>query len=381
MEEKIDFNKIYDRKNTSAIKLDLLPSLFGKEDLIPLWIADMDYGVSTHVLESIKTRLDHPIFGYTLPSKKLYNSTLSWFKRRHKLELNHDLIYFTSGVISSLYGTLLALGSKGDEIIIPTPSYPPFFNISKRAGLAIHETNLIEENNEYTFNFEEIKKFAKTSKFFILCNPHNPTGRAWREDELLKLSKIAKENNLTILSDDIHCDFVFEKNYTPLSKIDSELNLITAYSAGKTFNIPGLNFAFLNFSNIELKKKVESFIDDTHLNHINPITMSIYEEIYSSGDEWVGSMLSYLKNNRDLAYEFFKQTKIKAYKPEATMLMWLDHRDLNLKTREFFTDKCNLALSAGESFGSSFSGFSRLNFATQRKTLEEALGLIKNFSL
>lgn len=382
-----DFDTPIDRTQTHCEKYDSRLAKFGRGDVIPLWVADMDFAAPPCVQQALSERLAHPVFGYSFAPDSLYESLYGWFERRHGWKINPSQLMLTLGVVPSLFASIQALTEKGDGVIVPTPVYPPFFSAVEKSERKLIVSPLKETSSDYSFDFELLEQQAVEAKMLLLCSPHNPVGRVWREDELQHLIELALRHDLIIVSDDIHCDLILRPapsaqhsapaRHTPLATLaPKELRLITCVSPSKTFNIPGLNLSALTASHAADKKAIQQVFGKLHINPFNPLNMTAFEAAYAGGDAWLDALLVYLTNNQNFVLDNLKSTPIQCQPSEATALMWLDCRALNLSNQqltEFFVQQAGLGLNDGFSFGAGGDGFMRLNIGTQKAVLEQAL--------
>lgn len=373
-----NFDTPINRQNTHCEKYDHRLAKFGREDVLPLWVADMDFAAPPCVQEALAQRLAHPLFGYSFAPDTLYESLYGWFLRRHQWSINPAQVILTAGVVPSLFACVQALTEKGDGVIVPTPVYPPFFAAVEKSERRLLMSPLKETAKGYTLDFALLEEQAKQAKMLLLCSPHNPVGRVWREDELLLLIDLALRHQLILVSDDIHCDLTYAgQRHIPLATLaPPELRLITALSPSKTFNIPGLNLAALVVASSADKKAIGRVFDRLHVNPFNPLVMTAFEAAYAQGDAWLDALRQYLQANCQQVLQSLSATPISCHMPEATALMWLDCRALSLSDKalhQFFIHKAGLGLNEGVSFGAPGSGFMRLNIATQAALLSQAM--------
>ena len=373
-----NFDTPINRQATHCEKYDNRLAKFGREDVIPLWVADMDFAAPPCVQEALAERLSHPVFGYSFAPDSLYENLYAWFFRRHQWQINPAQVMLSAGVVPSLFATIQALTEKGDTVIVPTPVYPPFFAAVEKSERELLVSPLKETVAGYVFDFTLLEQQAKKAKMLLLCSPHNPVGRVWREEELKQLIDIALRHQLIIVSDDIHCDLIYQgQQHVPLARLaPPELRLITALSPSKTFNIPGLNLAALVVSHAADKKAIRHVFSRLHVNPFNPLVMAAFNAAYANGDEWLDALRQYLQRNSQQVLASLSGSAIACQMPEATALMWLDCRALGLSDmalRHFFIDKAGLGLNEGNSFGTGGSGFMRLNIGTQTAVLQQAM--------
>lgn len=384
-----DFDKVIERKNTNSMKWDRNALLFGTEDVLDMWVADMDFPCPEPVLEVIKKRAQHPIYGYSFPPETLYEAIIERLYRYYGWRVKKEWIVFTAGVVNGIYSAIKAFAHPGDEIILQPPVYYPFFSAIKNNGCQVLPNNLHFDGQRYCMDFAGLKELFKPIttfppripgvKMFILCSPHNPVGRVWTREELTTAGEICINNNCMIISDEIHCDLLFKGvKHTVTSTISKELeqNTITFMSASKTFNLAGLSTSFAVIPNDAWR---DQYIRArAGHNSGNPFGMVALEAAFRYGDEYLKQLLEYLEGNLKYFMDFVKNKipGINVIKPEGTYLVWVDMRGLGmdaLKLQNFIREKARLALDDGYAFGSGGEGFQRFNLATPRSILKEAL--------
>lgn len=381
-----NFDKIIDRSNTNAIKYDARERIFGRNDVLPLWVADMDFEVAPEIAEAISKRAEHKVFGYTLRDSEYYQITQNWIKKRYKWEVSKDHISFSPGVVSALAMALLAFTKPGDKVIVQSPVYFPFFSTIENNGRRVLNNQLVDKGDTYEMDFEKLaSQIDNETRMMYLCNPHNPVGRAWTHDELKKLSEIAQKHNIIVVSDEIHSDIIFSGHvHTPFASVSdyAAQNTITCMAPSKTFNLAGLSTSLVVIENEQMLKTYNYMIDSFHIGLTNPFGLTALKAAYTKGENWLDELLVYLEKNRDFVYDFVQDELpgIKAYKPEATFLMWLDFRDLKFtqtQMRQLLVHKAKLGFSEGAIFRDGGEGFQRLNFAIPTTLLEQALHQLK----
>jgi len=380
-----NFDELIDRTDTNCIKYDARTIFFGKADLLPLWVADMDFRTPDFIVEAIKKRAEHEIFGYTFRGDSYNQSIVKWLKRRHNWEIKPEWISFSPGVVAGLTLAIEAFSKPGDGVIIQPPVYFPFFDSVKGTGRELIENPLRIENGRYYFDLEDLKnKITPKTRLLLLCNPHNPGGMAWNEKELTELAEICIENNVLIISDEIHSDLIFEGNrHTPLAGISEEIaqNCVICMSPSKTFNTAGLTTSFLVIPNKRNFAAYERVMRLPHLHMGNIFGTAALEAAYTSGDEWLGQLMNYLQGNYSLLEQFLNEhlPEVKVMCPEATYLIWIDFSAFGL-TNEILNQKlidAGVGLNRGVQFGKQGSGFMRINIGCPRSVLQEALFRIK----
>jgi cystathionine beta-lyase len=387
------FDEIIDRSQTNSVKHDLKETVFGRKDVIPLWVADMDFRAPECISEAIKERASHEIYGYSFRPDSFYNAAFGWMKRRYKWEPHKNWFSFSPGIVPGINMTILALTSPADKIVIQPPVYFPFFDAVKNNKRTLIENPLFLRNGRYFMDFEDLEeKLKKGVKMLILSNPHNPGGSVWTEDELKKLGSLCHKYNTLIISDEIHADIIFNGNhFTPMASVSDDIaqRTISFFSPSKTFNIAGLATSVAVIPNPVLKKKYDAMVEQLHIGNGNLFGTVAFEAAYNHGDKWLDELLEYLWGNVLFIEDYLNSNipSIKMIKPEGTYLAWLDCNDLNIPKEDihrFMIEQAKVGFNEGKSFGSNGKGFERLNFGCPRKILEKALnnisGALKKFS-
>ena len=373
--QTFDFDTVTSRRNTDSIKWSRYP-----DDVLPLWVADMDFPSPPVVAKAVKKRLAHPFFGYTGDDTLLIDTICKWVSDRHGWKIEPDWILLMPGVVTGMNWTAQTYVKPGDALCFHSPVYPPFFHISKCLDANEIEIPMIVHEGRYKIDFDKFERSINPSiKLFVLCNPHNPVGRVYSRGELENINEICTKNGILVCSDEIHADLVFSGNHhIPLASISESaaLNTITLMAPSKTFNIPGLHFSFAIIPNEKHRESMEA----SRKGVIGCPTMLANEAaraVYLSGADWLDELLVYLEANRNFLINFLKMhlSEIKMIKPEGTYLAWLDCRKLNLlpDPYNFFLSKAKVALNDGLAFGGNGKGFVRLNFGCPRSILAEAL--------
>lgn len=380
---KYNFDEIITRQNTSCVKYDLLDHFFGFAGLLPLWVADMDFKTPDFVVKAVKERASHEIYGYSFRPPSYDEAIIKWFKRRHNWEIKKEWMAFSPGVVPAMNMIVMGFTEPSDDIIVQPPVYFPFFSAVENNNRKLVHNQLLYKNGRYFFDLEDLKsKISARTKMLILCNPHNPVGRAWTKAELNQLAEICIKNNLLVLSDEIHCDLALPPHtHIPLANLSDEISnqTITTVAPSKTFNLAGMATSTVIISNPELKKKYDKILDQLHVGLGNLFGNIAAEAAYTHGDEWLDQMLEYVKENCRFVIDYLENflPKIKPLPLEATYLLWLDFRDAGFGSDEelknFMIHKAGLALSEGTSFGPGGEGFMRMNLACPRSLLVKSL--------
>jgi cysteine-S-conjugate beta-lyase len=384
---KYNFDEITPRENTDCFKYDFRKGYFGAEDVIPLWVADMDFKTPDFIIDGLKKRLDHPILGYGIKPASYYQSIIDWTARNHQWEIKREWIQHTPGIVPAVNMMVQTFTKPGDKVIIQTPVYHPFFWAVNYNGRQLIKNPLKLENGKFTMDFEDLKqKIDKRTKLLILCNPHNPVGRVWNKTELETLAKICLENNILVVSDEIHCDIIMPgKKHIPFATISPEINEITmtCIAASKTFNLAGLATSSVIIPNKRLKNEFYQTIDNLHIDGGNIFGILASEIAYTQGQEWHDQMVSYIYDNFLFLKDFFAKNipQAKVYPLEGTYLVWVNFKRLGMKAedlKQFLIHQAKIGLNDGRTFGKEGDGFFRFNIASPRPILEKALNQLNS---
>ena len=377
---KYNFDELIDRRGTDALKLEALLPRWGREDLIPMWVADMDFRTPPFIVEVIKKRIECEILGYTEKPHAWYQSIIDWQQKRHQWAITKEMISFVPGVVPAIVMAVEAFTQVGDPVLIQPPVYYPFAAAIRNTGRKVVTNPLLLKDEQYQIDFEDFEEKAKTCKLFILCNPHNPGGRVWTKDELERLAAICLKHKVLMISDEIHADLTLPPYpQTPLATLSKEVaeSCVTFSSASKTFNMAGLASAYAVIPNAEVRKK---FLDKTvgyMLTDGNVFAFQTTVAAYEQGEEWLSQLLSYIQGNIDYLTQYIDQhlPKVKYIVPQASYLVFLDFRELGLSQKELVslcTNQAHLALVDGSVFGKEGTGFMRINLASPRSVIEKA---------
>lgn len=383
-----NFDEEINRKNTNCAKYDGLKKYFGYEDLNPLWVADMDFKTPSFINDAIINAAKNSLYGYSIDSDEIYQSIINWQNTQHNWQINKEDIYMINGVVPAYSACIEAFSEENDEVIVQTPIYPPLFKCvnANNRKVVVNELKK-DQNGYYTMDLEDLEsKITPKTKILALCSPHNPVGRVWSKDELEKLANICIKHDIIIVSDEIHSDITFKK-FTPLASISKEIanQTITLNSAGKTFNIAGLNSAYAISKNQDLLNKFKKIAQKREIQSINFFGYIATKAAYDNGAKFVEELKKYLLSNIEFTKNYFEKNdlKINFFQPEATYLLWLDFSKYNLSHNEIkniLLTKSKIALNDGVSFGSNGNKYFRLNVALSQNALEIALNqLSKEF--
>ena len=372
------FNSI-NRQGTYTTKYDDAIKKFGANDVMPLWVADMDLASPECVQKTLEKRAAHPVYGYTVYPPEYFDAIQSWQKKRFNWQIEKEWIVPCYGVVPSMNFAITAFSDEGDSIIIQTPIYPPFEGSVKAKKRKVLDNTLVYKEESYSIDFEDFKHKAKEARLFLLCSPHNPSGRAWSKEELEQIVDICKEEDVLIIADEIHADVVYEKMHHSVGTFEKMVERCVILNApSKTFNIAGLNTSFAIIPNRTLR---ERYIDEQNKSGItngNPFGIEALISAYNEGDVWLDALKEHLSANIVFVKTFLEthHIPINSVSTEATFLMWLDCNNLGLSQEaliHFFIDDAKLGLNDGKSFGEAGEGFMRLNIGTSREVLEEAM--------
>lgn len=383
---KWNFDEPAYREGTNCVKYDLREEIFGKKDVIPMWVADMDFRTPDFVIKALHEHLKHEILGYSFRPPEFFLTIILWLKTRHNWIVDKEWICFSPGIVPALNLCTLAFTNPGDNIIVQPPVYFPFFSAVESHGRELKYNRLIEKDNKWVMDFDSlITSIDEKTKMIIISNPHNPIGRVWTPDELNKLAKICLENNILILSDEIHCDLILPGfNHTPMANLSHNISnsTITCIAPSKTFNLAGLSTSSVIISNPLLRRKFNKTIDSFHIGNGNVIGTVASIAAYSFGHEWLDSLLEYIDHNIDFVIDYCKKMipEIIPVKPEATYMIWLDCRKFGMTGKElqnFFVNTAGIGMNEGSTFGPGGEGFLRMNLATTHQIVIKAMEQIE----
>lgn len=376
-----DFDRVIDRNGTDAIKLDGMKDIWGRTDLIPLWVADMDFATPPFVLDAIKKRCEHPILGYTTKSDSYYQSIVNWVDQRYGMKITAEEINYVPGIVAGLGMAINCFTKPGDKVIIMPPVYNPFSWLTTRNAREVLECPLCWKDGSYRMNLDYLREHGENARVLILCNPHNPGGVVWKKEELEALADFCAENNILVFSDEIHADLTLPPyKHVPFAMISKKArtNSITFMAPSKTFNMPGVSASHTIIFNKVLREQFETYLAAGELNMGHVFAFDAVQAAYSNGTEWLDQCLAYVQKNIDYVDAFLQEhtPKIKAIRPQASFLVWLDCRELGLSQKalnKFFVEGAGLALNDGETFGKEGIGYMRLNVASPRSILVKAM--------
>jgi cysteine-S-conjugate beta-lyase len=381
-----DFDEQINRLNTDSVKWNGIKMIYGTEDILPMWVADMDFASPHQIKEALMKRVEHGIFGYGVPSSEINTVVKHWVKRRYKWDIKEEWLIPSSGVVTSIAFAIQALTEKGDKVLIQTPVYYPFYSMIENNGRKIVKNPLVLKNDKYEIDFNDFEDKLKSGvKLFILCSPHNPVGRVWTRKELEKMGELCERYGVYIVSDEIHADIIYEPNvHTPMASLNRywENNSITCIAPSKTFNIPGLQASVMIIPSSEIREKVRTVQGTIGFHGLNIFGNVAMEAAYKYGEEWLEALLPYLQKNRDALIQFIREEipELNVVTPEGTYLVWIDCRKLGLsddEIKERLIHRGKLGLEPGVKYGTEGAGFVRMNIGCTYKTLQDGLKRLK----
>lgn len=379
---KYNFDEVIDRSGNRAGKYDERMKKFGTMDVIPLWVADMDFKTARPIIDACVKKAEEGIWGYTSRPDSYFEAVKGWQERRHGWIIDQGKMSWSLGVVPALSAIVKLFSDEGDSVLIQAPVYSEFYDVTEAWNRTVVENRLVEKNGSWTIDFADFEEKAgdPKMKIFLLCSPHNPLGIVWTKEELQKMFDICDANGVLLVSDEIHSDLVFHgKKHIPTAMISGAKDkVVSCISGTKTFNLAGLQASTTVFPNVEMKKEFDRFWMNMDIHRNNAFSSVAMEAAFNEGEEWLEQLLPYLSDNFDFIKDYCEKhiPKIKPTLPDATYLVWLDCRELGLgneELRRFMIEKAKLGLNEGYTFGRSLSGYMRLNAACPRSVLEKAL--------
>ncbi|MDA7028073.1 pyridoxal phosphate-dependent aminotransferase [Bacillus sp. CLL-7-23] len=383
----MNFNTTHKRLGTQSVKWDLTNELFGVKDALPMWVADMDFRAPQEVIDALFERLEHGVFGYTSTSMKTKEAVVRWLSKRHGWEIEPSFITFSPGVVTALAIAVQAFTEPGDQVIVQPPVYPPFFEMVKKNGRSLLHNPLIETGDRYEMDFADLEKKLKDHdvKLFILCNPHNPSGRSWTKEELIKLGELCLQHQVTVISDEIHSDLMLDGlKHTPFASLSQELSelSITCIAPSKTFNLAGLQASAIIIPDQAKRTAFTKVLERLGLTSLNTFAVTAIEAAYTKGELWLDQLILYIENNMNEVRRFLESElpEIKIFNPDASYLLWLDCRALGLSDQEMkrkLLHQGKLILEPGPKYGPGGEGFVRMNVACPLSVVKDGLNRLK----
>lgn len=379
---KWNFDEEVSREGTNCVKYDLRNEIFGSENVIPMWVADMDFKTPDFIISELRKRLEHEILGYSFHPAEFFRSISAWMLKRHNWPIEDEWICFCPGIVPALNLCTLAFTRPGDSIVIQPPVYTPFFSAVESHGRNLILNQLIEVDGKWVMDLDSLTgSITPDTRMIIISNPHNPVGRSWSGNELAMLAEICLKNNILILSDEIHCDLVLPGfHHTPIAGISDKIAdiTVTCLAPSKTFNLAGLSTSSVVISNPVLRKYFKSKVQHLHIGNGNIFGTIASIAAYSYGQEWIEDLLDYLNQNADYVIDYCRAhiPEIVPVQPEATYMIWLDCRKFGIPGKElhdFFIHKAKVGMNEGSTFGPGGEGFMRMNLATTHQKVRIAM--------
>lgn len=382
---KYNFDEIIERKNTDCLKYDWAKDIFGSDDVIPMWIADMDFRTPQCIVDVMRKRMEHEIFGYTFLSPQWKPAIINWISRRYNWHVMEEEIGFVGGIVPAIAYIIQCFTNEGDKVLIQPPVYHPYNNVTRDFKRIPVNNPLRLVDGQYEIDFADFEEKAKGCKLFLLCNPHNPGGRVWSAEELRRMAEICAENNVLVVSDEIHCDMtLYGYKHTPFAIVSDAAaqNSITLMAASKTFNIAGLKSSYHITPNANIRERYDEFLRINELDCAHLFASEAVAAAYNHGEEWLNQMLAYVEGNIDFMHDFIKKNmpKLDIIRPQASYLVFIDARGLQMPQEElvdFFAKKAKVGMNDGAMFGQEGRGFMRMNVGCPRSVLCKALTQIK----
>ena len=382
---KYNFDEIIDRRGTDCIKWDAVGERWGRNDLLPLWVADMDFRTPPFVIDALKKRLEHEILGYTFACEEWYTSIINWLQQRYQWKVTREMLTFVPGIVRGLAFAIQCFTEKGDKVMVMPPVYHPFFLVTEKNRREVVYSPLVLRDGQYHIDFERFRKDVQGCKMIILSNPHNPGGRVWTAEELEQIAEICYESGTLVISDEIHADLTlppYKHSTFALVSDKARRNSLVFMSPSKAFNMPGLASSYCIIENDGIRHRFQEYMEASELNEGHLFAYLSVAAAYTNGTEWLDQVIAYIQANIDFTEKYLRDyiPGIHMIRPQASYLIFLDCRALGLSQKELvdlFVDGAHLALNNGTTFGKEGEGFMRLNVACPRSVLEKALGQLR----
>ncbi|MBP3512244.1 MAG: pyridoxal phosphate-dependent aminotransferase [Prevotella sp.] len=373
------FDELTERRGTGSYKWDEA----GADDVIPMWVADMDFRTAPPVVEALRRRVEHGVFGYTLVPERYYDAVISWFARRHGWTMQREWIMYTTGVVPAVSAVIKALTMPGERVIVQTPVYNCFFSSIRNNGCEAAENPLLYDRGRYTMDYEGLERIAADPRttLMLLCNPHNPAGRVWTRDELLRVNDICMRHGVTVVADEIHCELVYSGHrYTPFASVSDEClaNSVTCCSPSKAFNTAGLQIANIISADADVRRRIDRAININEVCDVNPFGVEALIAAYNEGGAWLDSLIEYIRGNYEALCAFFAEhlPAVRIVPMEGTYLVWADCRELGMTSDDItarLLSEGRVMVSSGTIYGAAGDGFIRINIACPRERMMEGL--------
>ena len=381
-----NFDEVVCRKHTDALKLEALAPRWGRTDLLPMWVADMDFKTPPFIVKVMKKRMECEVFGYTVKPESWYEAIISWQKRRHKWTITKEMISFVPGVVPALAMAVQAFTQRGEKVMIQQPVYNPFAQVIRNNHRELVNCPLELKDGQYHINFKLFEKKIKGCKLFLFCHPHNPGGRVWTREELKKVATICAQNNVIIVADEIHADLtLLPYEHIPFASVSEEAkqNSVVFASPSKAFNMAGLATSYAVIANPTLRRRFESYVEGNELAAGNVFAFNTVVAAYNKGEEWLQQMLTYVQGNIDEVVSYIKENipQLKVIIPQASYLVFIDFSALQLNQKDIValcTNRAHLALNDGSIYGEEGNGYMRINLACPSSVVRQALAQLKD---
>lgn len=383
---KQSFDRVINRKGTHSLKWDALEKRYGSDELLPMWVADMDFQAPQEVLDVLQEKIDHGILGYPTHSEEVDKAIYSWLKRRYDWEIAEDSLLYTAGVVPAISYIIQAFSEPGDEVIIQTPVYYPFYNVVKNNKRELICNRLSFDGDHYEMDLKQLEEsITDKTKILLLCHPHNPVCRVWTREELEALAEICKKHDLYVISDEIHADLLFDGyKHIPFASLneDTAMRTFTCLAPTKTFNLAGIQTSYIVTQNKTLHEKLENHLANSFANMTNVFAEAATTAAYTHGEQWLEELMSYVQMNYELVKEYVAAHMpiLRVMDSEGTYLLWLDCSKLPLtpaERKKWLIEEAKVALNHGAMFGEEGKNFERINLATPRETLVQGLERIR----
>lgn len=383
---KYNFDEIIERRGTNSVKWDGVKNIWGRDDLLPMWVADMDFRTPPFVMNALRERLEHEVLGYTFACEEWYTSICTWLHNRHQWEITREMLTFVPGIVRGQAFALQCFTTPGDKVMVMTPVYHPFFLVTERMGREVVYSPLELRDGQYHIDFDRFRKDIQGCKVLILCNPHNPSGRVWTVEELKEIAAICHNSGTFVISDEIHADLTLPPyKHHPFATVSEEaaVNSLVFMAPSKAFNMPGLGSSYAITVNEAIRECFQAFMEAGEFSEGHLLAYIGAAAAYRHGAEWLEQMLAYIEGNIDFTENYLKEhiSGISMIRPQASYLIFLDCRELGLNQEaltRLFAEKAHLALNDGTMFGQPGEGFMRLNVGCPRSVLEQALRQLRD---
>lgn len=380
-----NFDEVIERRGTDSVKWDGMSGRWGREDLLPMWVADMDFRTAPFVVEALKKRLEHEVLGYTFACEEWYSSIINWLQQRHRWTISREMLTFTPGIVRGLAFVIQCFTERGDKVMVMPPVYHPFFLVTEKNGREVVYSPLELRDDQYYIDFDRFRTDVQGCKLLILSNPHNPGGRVWTKEELAQIADICYESGTLVISDEIHADLTLPAYHHTTFALVSErarMNSIVFMSPSKAFNMPGVASSYAIIENDKIRHRFREFMEASEFCEGHLFAYLTVAAAYSNGTEWLDQVVAYIQENIDFAEAYLKENipAIRMIRPQASYLIFLDCRGLGLNQealKDFFANDVRLALNDGAMFGKEGEGFMRINVACPRSLLQKALEQLK----